>query len=120
MPIKHRFPQTSASVSSETSICVNIIGYTSVAATTYQQFSDSVLRDRKTIEANEITISKQRIEIGFLNAERVRLEITVCNAWMKVIDNELPPPSPTPMTKLETKDLHHICKHNRDRHRQNS
>ena len=73
------------------------------AVITYQQFTDSVLRDHKTIEANEIIINKQRIEIGLLNAEKARLETTVCNAWMKVIDNKLPPsaPVPTPMAKLK-------------------
>ena len=56
------------------------------AATTYQQFTDSVLRDRKTMEANEIIISKQRREIGLLNAEKARLETTVADTWMKVIE----------------------------------
>ena len=72
------------------------------AATTFQQFTDSILRDRKTMKENEYIINKQKMEINRLSTERARLETAVADTWMKVIEakanNNAKMPMATPIT----------------------
>ncbi len=72
------------------------------AATTFQQFTDSIQRDRKTMQENEYIINKQKMEINRLSTEKARLETTVADTWMKVIEpkanNNAMTPMATPIT----------------------
>jgi hypothetical protein len=47
------------------------------AAQTYQQLTDSILKDNKTIEENDYTISQRKREIENLNIEKIRLENSI-------------------------------------------
>jgi hypothetical protein len=55
------------------------------AATTFQQFTDSIQRDRKTMNENEYIINKQKMEINRLSTEKARLETTVENAKLELL-----------------------------------
>ena len=44
------------------------------AAKTFQQFTDSIQKDHKTMEENDYTINQQKREIENLNSEKTRLE----------------------------------------------
>jgi hypothetical protein len=76
------------------------------AATTFQQFTDSIQRDRKTMKENEYIINKQKMEINRLSTEKARLETTMADTWMKVIEakpnNNAKMPMATPITTTTT------------------
>jgi hypothetical protein len=47
------------------------------AAKTFQQFTDSIQKDRKTMEENDYTINQQKREIENLNIQKTRLENSI-------------------------------------------
>jgi hypothetical protein len=52
------------------------------AAKTFQQFTDSIQKDHKTIEENDYVISRQKRENEKLNIEKVRLENSIDSIWL--------------------------------------
>ena len=76
------------------------------AATTFQQFTDSIQRGRKAMKENEYIINKQKMEINRLRIEEARLETTMADTWMKVFEakanNNAKMPMATPITTTTT------------------
>ena len=67
------------------------------AAITFQQFTDSIQKDRKTTGENENIINKQKREIELLNKEVKRFEDMLSPIYMKMLDsdpNAKPGPQP--------------------------
>ena len=52
------------------------------AAKTFQQFTDLIQKDQKTIEENYYIISQQKREIENLNLQRTRLENSINSIQM--------------------------------------